>query len=66
MPRPQRVHRPRPIGLLRLTDRNCSRYVLAGQGALGAMRSAEVTDIALAVFAVVLISALLVAFVSLH
>jgi hypothetical protein len=34
---------------------------------LGArMRSAEVTDIALAVFAVVLISALLLAFVSLH
>jgi len=30
------------------------------------MRSAEVTDIALAAFAIVLISALLIAFVSLH
>jgi hypothetical protein len=38
---------------------HCSRGV-------GRMRSAEVTDIALAVFAVVLTTALLIAFVSLH
>ena len=70
----------RPIGFLRLTGHHCSRYVLLRQGghypqrttsnydgwAGEHMRSAEVTDIALAAFAIVLISALLIAFVSLH
>ena len=71
--RPALAHAATPAGPLTSTHRifaldRLSLFTLCslGQGGRGAMRSAEVTHIALAVFAVVLTSALLIAFVSLH
>jgi hypothetical protein len=61
--RPALTHATNPAGPLTSTHRI---FGFIRQGVSVGMRSAEVTDIAWAVFAVVFISALLIAFVSLR